>query len=93
MRKTILFYLTTCPYCKNARRALSELIDEDPRYGEVEIEWIEESEHPEISGKYNYYYVPTVFFGDKKLYEARPHEPFEECKANLRSALDTILGS
>ena len=67
MEKTILFHLTTCPYCKNARRALSELAEEEPRYGQVEIEWIEESEHPEIAGKYDYYYVPTVFFAGNKL--------------------------
>lgn len=83
-----LFYLEDCPYCHNARRALAELAAEDPKYRAAKIEWIEESRHPEIAGQYDYYYVPTVFAGDKKLYEARPSESYAECKEKLRAALD-----
>lgn len=87
-----LFYLEHCPYCKNAKRALAELSDENPAYGQVEIDWIEESRKPEIAAQYDYYYVPTVFFGKQKLYEAMPSETFADCKENLRAALDTVLG-
>lgn len=87
-----LFYLEHCPYCKNAKRALAELSDENPAYGQVEIDWIEESRKPEIAAQYDYYYVPTVFFGKQKLYEAKPGETFADCKENLRAALDTVLG-
>ena len=88
MKKIILFHLEDCPYCHNARRALEELKAEEPKYCEIEVEWIEESEHPEIVKNYNYYYVPTIFDGDKKLYEAKPSESYADCKKNMRAALD-----
>ena len=93
MEKVLLFHLKNCPYCHNARRALSELADEDTKYETVDIEWIEENEHPELLGKFDYYYVPSVFYEGNKLYEAHPHEPYDECKAHLKAALDTVLGN
>ena len=32
MKKIMLFYLETCPYCKNAYKAMEELIKENVRY-------------------------------------------------------------
>lgn len=91
MKKLTLFYLSDCPYCHHARRALAELREENPAYGAAEIEWIEESERPELAARYDYYYVPTLFDGGTKLYEARPSEGYEDVKRNLRSALDAAL--
>ncbi len=88
MKKLTLFHLTHCPYCRNARRALEELTAENDAYSRVEIDWIEESEQPDLAGKYDYYYVPTVFCGEEKLYEAHPGESFEDCKASLRAVLE-----
>ena len=48
MKKVTCFYLEKCPYCIQAKKALDELIDENPDYGQVEIDWIEESRNPEI---------------------------------------------
>lgn len=86
-----LFYLTHCPYCHNARRALEELIKEQPRYGSVAIEWIEESERPGVAEQYDYYYVPTLFAGREKLYEATPGESYEDCRRQLQAALDKLV--
>lgn len=91
MKKITLFYLSDCPYCHNARKALEELKKENPTYEEIEIDWIEESEHPEEVKKYNYYYVPTMYHGDKKLYEAKPLESYDTCKENVKAALDAVL--
>ena len=91
MKKVTLFYLTNCPYCHNAKRALDELFSYDQRYSEIEIKWIEESQESELAAQYDYYYVPTVYFGDKKLYEADPSEDYADCKLKLKSALDTVL--
>lgn len=91
MKKITLFYLENCPYCRNAKQALAELIKEAPQYGQVEIHWVEESKEPDLAGQYDYYYVPTVFMGGAKLYEASPMEPYAACKANLKAALDTAL--
>lgn len=91
MKKIMLFYLEDCPYCHYARRALTELIKEKPEYGEIHVEWIEESKRPEVAEQYDYYYVPTIFDGDKKLYEAHPSEDYAACKANVKAALDAVL--
>ncbi len=91
MKKCILFCMDGCPYCRYAERALRELKAERREYGEIFVEWIEETRHPEISEKYDYYYVPSLFYGGEKLYEAHPSERYEDCKQNLRAALDRIL--
>lgn len=88
MEKLTLFYLEDCPYCHNARKALKELIKDNPEYAQVDVEWIEESRQPEISAQYDYYYVPTIFADKKKLYEAKPSESYVMCKENVKAALD-----
>ncbi len=91
MKKITLFYLENCPYCHYARRALEELKAEKKEYGEIQVDWVEESKNPDIAGKYDYYYVPTMFLGDRKLYEASPSEDYEACKKNVRAALEACL--
>ena len=90
MKTMRLFYLADCPYCHNARKALAELKKDHPEYDEIDIEWIEESRRPQIAEQYDYYYVPTCFYGDKKLYEAHPSESYADCKKNMQAALDAI---
>lgn len=90
MQEIILFYLEDCPYCHYARRALEELKNETPKYGEINVKWIEESKQPEISAQYDYYYVPTIFAGEQKLYEASPSEDYAACKKNIKAALDIV---
>ena len=91
MRKLTLFHLTDCPYCHDARRALTELTQENPAYADVPIEWIEERQQPDIAAQYDYYYVPTIFDGRNKLYEANPSERYEDIKRNVKAALDAVL--
>ena len=91
MKKITFFYLEKCPYCKQARRALDELKAEDAKYGTVDMEWVEESQRPDVADRYDYYSVPTMFLGDEKLYEAKPGEKYEECMANVRRVLDAAL--
>ena len=52
------------------KKALADLIEENPEYGKVEIEWIEENEHPEIIANYDYYATPSMFIDGEKKYEA-----------------------
>lgn len=91
MKKITLFYLSDCPYCRNAKKALEELKTENSTYGEIDIEWIEESEQPELAGKYDYYYVPTMYVGNQKMYEAKPSESYAMCKENVKAVLDAVL--
>ena len=92
MKTLTLFYLEDCPYCRNAKRALAELVREQPEYGRVSVEWVEESRQPERAARYDYYYVPTVFAGTEQLYEASPAEGYGDCKERLKAALEAALG-
>jgi len=69
MKKITMFILKTCPYCKQAFQFNNTLFDENPRYSSLEIDIIDEQERPDISEKYDYYYVPTYYVGDEKLHE------------------------
>ena len=93
MKEIELFYLTNCPYCHNARKAIDELLTEAPEFREIRVNWIEEDREPELAGKRDYFYVPTLFFGDQKLYEAQPGQDFNTIKTNIRQAFQSVLES
>ena len=92
MKEIKLFYLEHCPYCKHARRALEELLSESPAYGEIQVNWIEESKvtADELDGSYDYYYVPTIFYGEEKLYEASPAHSYGDIRENIERAFQSI---
>jgi len=92
MPKLTVFYLEHCPYCHSARRAAEALKSEDGRYGEIELDWIEESRAPERTQGYDYYYVPSIFLDHEKLYECSPAHGDAEILANVRSAFDRAQG-
>ncbi len=87
MKKLTIFYLEHCPYCRNAKKALGELLDEDPDLRNAEIDWIEESRSPEIADRYDYYRVPSIFAGSEKLFECEPGYDFDTIKQHFREAL------
>ena len=91
MKKITAFELAGCPYCVQGKKALADLIAENPDYGRVEIEWIEEGAHPEIIANYDYYATPSMFIGNEKLYEAHLFESYDECKEHIKDVLDTAL--
>ena len=90
-KKVTAFYLEGCPYCKQAREALKELSGEKAEYSSVNIDWVEENQHPEISNQYDYYHVPAMFVEGVKVYEAHRGEKYEECKENVRRVLEAAL--
>ena len=49
MARLDLFYLTNCPYCKNARKAVDALMEEEPAFRSLDLHWIEESLEPELA--------------------------------------------
>ena len=87
MKPITLFYLKNCPYCQKAFRYLSDLSAEHPKLAQVPVTAIEESEHPDVADKYDYYYVPTFYIGDEKAHEAGIFKP--EVEALLRKALES----
>ena len=91
MKEIELFYLKQCPYCVNAKKAIDELIGENPAYSAIGIKWIEESEEPEFAASRDYYNVPAIFFDGQKLYEAKPSHSYAMIKRNIREAFDSII--
>lgn len=87
-KKITFFYLPGCPYCKNANKAIEELIQENPAYGSIEIERINELDPPAGISGYNYYYVPSMFIGKEKIYEADPSQGYEEIKESVRTVFE-----
>ncbi len=92
MEKLQIFYLEHCPYCRIAMNALKELKAENADYEKVEIEWIEETVHPDIADRYDYYRVPSIFFNGVKLYECSPGADQDEIKDQLERSLKAALG-
>ena len=93
MREIEIFYLTGCPYCNNARRAVAELMAEEPAYGALQLRWIEENEEPTLADSRDYYRVPSVFCGGDKLYECSPFQGYDAIKAHLKAAFDRALAA
>ena len=81
-----LFILENCPHCRNARRWIKELQDENPEYNQIEIELIDEQINSELADQYDYYYVPALFDGNTKLHEG------VGSKDGLKKIFDQYLG-
>lgn len=89
--KTItFFYLEGCPYCRNANRAIEELVREKPEYADVEIRRINENDPPAGISGYDHYYVPSMFIGREKIYEAHPGQQYEEIKESVRRVFERV---
>ena len=83
MREIEIFYLSGCPYCRSARRAVAELLAEDPAYEKLSLRWIEETEEPALADSRDYYRVPSLFYRGDKLYECSPFQGYEAIKAHI----------
>jgi thioredoxin 1 len=69
MKPVQLFILKSCPYCRSALAWMDELKKENPHYASIDINIIDEGEHPEIADNYDYYYVPTYYIDGTKVHE------------------------
>jgi glutaredoxin len=68
MKPIKLFYLKSCPYCRQAFSFIETLKTQDA-YKAIDIELIEESEESKIANSYDYYYVPTFYVDGEKVSE------------------------
>lgn len=93
MREIEIFYLTGCPYCVNARKAVEELLAEDPAYQALSLRWIEENEEQDLANCRDYYRVPSLFYNGDKLYECSPFQGYKVIKTHIRAAFDQALAS
>ena len=91
-KKLTILHLDNCPYCHKARQALQKLCEENPAYRDIEVEWIEENRQSEAASRYtDYYYVPTIYAGEQKFYEAHPGDDYDKIKAEVKQALDAVV--
>jgi len=81
-----VFILENCPHCIRARNYIKELKEEDDKYRNIEIEYIDEAIEEELANSYDYYYVPSFFDGDKKLHEGTIN------KKEVKALFDEYLG-
>lgn len=72
MQPVVMLILENCPHCKNARRWMEELRQENETYRTVEVTIIDEEVQPELTRGYSYYYVPTYYVGGEKVHEGVP---------------------
>lgn len=91
MQKITMFYLTDCPYCKNARKAMEELKGENPEYRKLDIEMIEEEEHADIADQWDYWAVPSMFVGKEKVFEAHIGQQYPEIREHVKEVFDKAL--
>ena len=86
MEKIMMFYQPRCPFCKRAFAYIDELVAENPEFGKIEIEKVDELEQPEFADRFDYYYVPTFYVGGRKAHEGGIYK--EEVRSLLQSVID-----
>ena len=86
MKKTTMFTMESCPYCKNARKWMNEVLESDAKYAAIPLTIIDEVEEPDLAAKFDYYYVPTYYLDDVKVHEGAAS--FEIVKKVFDDALD-----
>ena len=67
----MVFVLEQCPYCRQLERILDDWKDR-PELEGIRFRFVDEEKNPGLADQYPYYYVPSLFAGDRKLYEAHP---------------------
>lgn len=93
MKQLTILYLGHCPYCRSMKKAITELTEQNPPYRSVPIEWIEESLQASLAERYDYWYVPSIFMENEKLFETKPSDNYTTLKAAAEDALKTALAA
>ena len=91
MSELTIFFMEGCPYCIRAEKALQELTAGSEAYASGPVQWIDENKEAELASACDYYYVPSVFSGKTKLYEAKPGDSYEIIRDELEKALQSAL--
>ncbi|MPN42035.1 hypothetical protein SDC9_189591 [bioreactor metagenome] len=86
MKPILMFTMKSCPHCVRAMQWMDELKQENPAYTDLDIKIIDETIHPDIAGKYDYYYVPTYFVDGVKVHEGVPGK--DRIRAVFQAAYD-----
>ena len=87
MKNLTIFYMEGCPYCRMGRQAVEALLEEE-QYAGISVEWVNEKTEADRAAQYDYYYVPSVFLGEEKLFEAHPGDDLAVISAGMKKAFD-----
>ncbi|MFZ4456628.1 MAG: glutaredoxin family protein [Bacteroidales bacterium] len=85
MTNLTMFIQPRCPFCKNALKYIDELKKEESKYNQINIELVDELIEVERADSFDYYYVPTIYLGDKKLHEGGIY------KNEVKALFDSVL--
>jgi glutaredoxin len=85
------FYRPGCPYCRQAEELLTELFAERPEFKTIPLRRVNENAEAALAEQYDYWYVPTFFLGDEKLYEADARDGEKAVREKLTRVLETAL--
>lgn len=91
MKKVTCFYMNGCPYCRNANKAYEEILYDHPEYKAIEIKKINEVQEAALADTYDYYYVPTFYVDDKKVYECSPKDNYDVIKQHVEAVLKSAF--
>jgi len=79
------------PYCIRMGEIMTELKAENPELSQIELEIIDETIHPEIAGKYDYFYCPSFYLGERKIFEQQRMMDRGSSKESIRAVLLSLL--
>jgi len=80
-----LFHLPYCPHCKRAIMYLEALQKENSEYAKIKVHLVDEEESKELADSYDYFLVPTIYIGKRKMFEGAM------TKEDVKAALDAYL--
>lgn len=81
----LYFVRPGCPYCRQADYILAELVREHPEYERISIRRVDETREVAFASEFDYWYVPSFFRKQNKLYEADPAESEESVRKKLEA--------
>lgn len=72
--KLYMVITSWCPYCQRSLKWMENMMMEDEKYRDLEIEVIDEEQNPKAASKYTYELVPNFHLNDEKIFEGAATE-------------------
>ena len=75
MKEILMFILPDCPHCVLALRFQNELLEEHPEWRAIPLRIVDERREAAFADAHDYWYVPTWYVGEKKVFEGHAEKP------------------
>ena len=87
MDKKLYMVITSwCPYCQRSLKWMEDMMNEDEKYQDLEIEVIDEEQNPKAASAYKYELVPNFHLNGIKIYEGAATQ--EDIKEVMKKAYE-----